>query len=132
MTCRDTFARFALSALILLAFSLKSAIPVGFMPYAGGDARVAMVICTGSGPATIRVPAEKTPFKHAPATKAHGADTCAFAGVLTTDFTPDINIDLPDFATASQLTANYSFYIPSISFTAYAPRGPPIHLLQSA
>ena len=62
--------------LVLLAFTARGLLPVGFMP---GNERYTLVICTASGPQTIDVGAEHIPAKQ----QKHKADNdCAFAPLL--------------------------------------------------
>jgi hypothetical protein len=115
--------------LILLALLARAAIPAGFMPVMekAAVARVAMMICTGSGPATIMVDPgkfaapghdqkEQGAKKHAP---------CPFAPVLAQD--------MPGFISASAAIISYRaevFFLSSVLPVIYSPKawhaqGPP-------
>jgi hypothetical protein len=78
-------ARPVLLIALLVAVSLRLLCPPGWMPNLDGKSGATLVICTGSGPLTVQVPAH-----HAPAPddgKAPHAP-CAFSGtafVPTTD-----------------------------------------------
>jgi hypothetical protein len=68
-----------LSTIVVLAFALRSVVPVGFMlaPAAGGDLTV--VICTGHGPATATLTADGKLAPAKPKPGDHGL--CAYASV---------------------------------------------------
>jgi hypothetical protein len=71
-----------LFSLALLAFLVRSLIPAGFMPVHGAGNTYPLVICSGYGPVTIHVTADKLP--QAPPQPAHGSDnmSCPYAQVL--------------------------------------------------
>ena len=78
------YRRLWLCCLLLAALVAQGLVPAGFMPAAGADGgMVAVVICTGTGPATILMDAAMMPDKD---DDGHGgnaaAPTCAFAPVM--------------------------------------------------
>lgn len=72
--------RSAVSNLLLLVLLARSLVPVGYMPVFSADGKVQIAICTGHGPATVSVDADKTPLG-TPHNGSH--DVCPFAPVLS-------------------------------------------------
>ena len=120
--------RFLPCALLLLALLLQAAIPAGFMPGKTGDGTVQMVICTGTGPATITVDADDAPGlphdgKHNKGEKDHAP--CPF-----TPFAAQ-NLDAPPLALALNNYENHLvFHNPlparTISLKPWLAQGPPV------
>lgn len=75
----------ALAALLLLAaLSLKLLVPAGFMPVAGSDGTITVLICSGAqaGPMTMEMPVPGLPAGHGdPQTPAKAEMPCTFAGL---------------------------------------------------
>jgi hypothetical protein len=116
-----------LSSLIVLAFALRSVVPVGFMlaPAANGD--MTMVICTGHGPATIPFTADG---KVAPAKqKSSTQGLCSYASVGGVT----LNAPVAEPAAAEFAFAALAFRPVSddvraaMRAGATSARGPPLH-----
>jgi hypothetical protein len=124
------------AALVLLAFMLRSFIPDGFMPDtrahhapAGGAPAgiVSLVICTGTGPATIYLPGGQVPgdAPQKPAAPAPHSVPCPFAGAfvhgtLTAVVLPAPALRVENFVEAAAIAAP----VPG-RFGLYLAQGPP-------
>ena len=110
--------------LALLAFLVRSFIPVGFMPGQGGAHDYPLVICSGHGPVTIQVPADKLPS--APVQAPHSHDMpCSYAQAFAQG-TPADSPVLPAPPVAETILAvAETFLFPNIAVKNYFSRGPP-------
>jgi hypothetical protein len=68
-----------LLSLALLAFLVRSLIPIGFMPGHDPHNTYPLVICSGAGPVTINVPADKLPYNPHPQHDSHDNMPCTYA-----------------------------------------------------
>jgi hypothetical protein len=98
--------------LLLLFLLVRSFVPVGFMPASAAEGKTQIVICTGQGPATISVDANK--FSHDAPFGNSSHDVCPFAPALSQALgsvdVPSLpafmdNEDRPDFQPAAALLA---------------------------
>ena len=109
--------------LALLAFLVRSFIPVGFMPGLGGGS-YPLVICSGHGPVTIHVAADKTPS--APAHSPHSHEMpCSYAQASAQGTLAD-HPSLPAPPAAELVLASAeTIFSPHIAVKNYFSQGPP-------
>lgn len=68
--------------LIVAALALKLIVPAGFMPIAARDGTITVLMCTGTGPATIEMAIPGLPpVRHDIPAPAKADAPCAFAGL---------------------------------------------------
>jgi len=112
--------------LALLAFLVRSIIPVGFMPERGAGNTYPLVICSGSGPVTIHVPADKLP--HVP---SHSSDNmpCSYAQAFAQGTLADHpELPQPLLASASAPADTETALFLKIIVKNYFSHGPPERL----
>ena len=85
MRDRKAHIRFGVMLLLLLALTVRGAIPVGFMPQVDKSGLTRLVICTASGPSSILVDADKfgPPASKAGHSQSRPSDSCPFAPLPT-------------------------------------------------
>ena len=115
-----------LSGLAVLAFLVKSLIPLGFMPaLSGADGKVfPLVICTSAGPSTVYLPADKLPgdVQH----KADKAGPCPFASLTKGVAVPPVFALACIFSCAFSPAFHVSSAVPaSAVFKNYVSQAPP-------
>ncbi len=122
---RRGFPAICLLALLLLAFTVKTAIPVGFMPGQGEGGMMALVICSGMGEKTILVPADSAP---SPGKENASSDPCAYhlaAMQKNTVSAPPV-LPLPASQPIDAAPAAPAANLSTPVLLAAAPRGPPL------
>lgn len=87
MMFAHAYRRLWLSCLILAALVAQGLVPAGFMPTVRADSgKIEIVICTGTGPATIMMDAHMVPGADDDAHDNNAAaPTCLFAPVMAAD-----------------------------------------------
>ena len=123
-----TTARGTIASLLLLFLLVRSFVPVGFMPAPADGGKTQIVICTGQGPATVTVDANK--FSHEAPSDNSGNfshDVCPFAPVL---FQALGLVDAPSLP-AFMVSEGQPDFQPSAALFAAVPKpwfsqGPPI------
>ena len=126
-TWRHT-ASIALTVITLLAILAQGLMPAGFMP-GQRDGETSIVICTGTGPATITLGPEFNPLAGKNDHKASDVPSCPFAPVLAQDST----IPAPSFGPAFN-TIRLVLTFPPVDMGGAAPahtylaQGPPASL----
>ena len=110
--------------LALLAFLVRSFIPVGFMPGLGAGHEYPLVICSGHGPMTIHVPADKLPSAPAPAPHNHEMP-CSYAQAFAQGTPADSPVLPASPAAETVLAAAETILFPNIAVKNYFSRGPP-------
>lgn len=118
-------SRSLFSALVLLVLLFRSLIPMGFMPgKATGDRLVPLVICTGTGMATVYVSPDQVPPAH-PQDKEDRAP-CVFAPVFAQGLlssSPVLTQVILQFGVVPFQLAE--FLLSSIVFKSYLSQAPP-------
>ena len=112
--------------LALFAFVVRSLIPIGFMPGHSANHLYPLVICSGSGPVTINVPADKLPYTPQPA-QQHGHDMpCPYAQAFAQGTLVDHPALLPVVAVSESVVADPEtpFSLKAVS-KGYFSNGPP-------
>jgi hypothetical protein len=113
--------------LALLAFLARSLIPVGFMPGQGHGAgnTYPLVICSGAGPVTIHVPADKLP-QSPQSPHSHDNMPCPYAQAFSQGTTVD-HPGLPQPLLASESVPAYPEASLSLKTVVknYFSHGPP-------
>lgn len=124
---RHHTGRFALMLLVLLAVLAQGAMPAGFMPGRAGDGSTSIVICTATGPATIKVGAEHNPFANTHDSEPGKTPPCPFAPVLAQD-TSVVAPVLPFIFTALRVNIPENATLPARTAPAhvYLAQGPPL------
>jgi len=113
-------AVFALTVLALLA---QAFLPAGFMPDARGG-KVALVICTGSGPQTVMVDAKDVPVPQHPVHR----NACAYAAVLAQGLQPQVSVPLPVAAFLEEAALPLAAVVLKAAFRPWFSRGPPLRV----
>ena len=111
--------------LALLAFLVRSLVPVGFMPAQNAHATYPLVICSGYGPVTIHVTTDK--FPSAPAQPARGHDNmpCSYAQAFAQGIAVDIAA-LPFFQFVTEQSESWNdTFVAHFTFKSYLSQGPP-------
>jgi hypothetical protein len=117
--------RSLLFSLALLAFLVRSLVPVGFMPERSANNTYPLVICSGYGPVTIHVTADKIP--NAPA-HGHESVPCPYALAFSLGTLVDHpELPLPP-ATEPVLADAETPLLLSTSAKSYFSHGPPERL----
>ncbi len=111
--------------LALLAFVVRSLVPVGFMPGHNAGSTYPMVICSGAGPVTINVPADKLPFNPHPHS-SHETMPCTYAqglaqGMLLADYPQPV---MPIAAEPAPVRKEISLSLKAVAKN-YFSHGPP-------
>lgn len=134
-------SRVFLYSLMLLALMVRSVVPVGFMPSQGRNGKVEIVICTGSGPATMLMDTDKIPaITHdMPAGHAHdgqhgGKDgnsgsrlSCPYAPVLAQGLPGVAPVALPAVIYKDEQSFMLAASVPSgIVLKPWFSQGPPV------
>ncbi len=118
--------RRTLTYLFALAFCLRAAVPLGFMPTAAaGPGQFAFVICTGSGPATVLLDADGQPTTPDSEYYDHGICPYSGAGSLTSLIDASTFLTIP-FAYRTSYTPVTRLDLTHARYELPAPaRGPP-------
>ncbi len=118
--------RRALTYLLALAFCLRAAVPLGFMPTAAaGPGQFAFVICTGSGPATVLLDANGQPTTPDSENYDHGNCPYSGAGSLAALVDASTFLTIP-FAYPTPYTPATRLDLTQARYELPAPaRGPP-------
>jgi len=115
-----------LMTLALLALLVRSLVPLGFMPGQSAHGTYPLVICSGYGPVTIHVPADKIPQQ--PGHESHDNMPCSFAQAFAHGVTPDLAM-LPIIAFIADKPESWSDnFNSSFISKGYYSQGPPSFL----
>jgi len=123
----------ALKMLVLLAFVMRSLIPLGFMPgkASAEGGLFPVVICSGASSSTVYLPADKVPGEH-PAHPNASHAPCVFAFNTLFGGAIDTLTVLPlALSLLRHLPRLYDALIPAASPAGYFPQGPPAFLSQN-
>lgn len=112
--------------LALLAFLVRSLVPVGFMPTQSAHATYPLVICSGYGPVTIHVTADKLPDAPAHPAQAHDHMPCSYAQSLA----HGLPLDIAALPITQFMPEQPSVWVHNLSsyfiFKSYLSQGPPL------
>jgi len=110
---------------VVLAFAVKAVLPAGFMPVLNKDGFTEIVICSGMGEKTIKVPAEENaPADHP---DENAGEVCAYqvlasGKILLSPLTTEISAPVIEAASPLFFSDGLTQTLTTYSLTA---RGPP-------
>jgi len=126
-TWRHT-ASIALTVITLLALLAQGLMPVGFMP-GQRDGGTSIVICTGTGPATVTLGPEFNPLAGKNDHKESDVPSCPFAPALAQDsIVPTPSLDTPFNTIRFVLTPSPADMAAHTGVHTYLAQGPPSSL----